>query len=246
MRSTAGWMLAVSVTSRMTPTEPLDDSKALRCSSSRRVPTTRSPAARAASAMALPRPELTPVISQTFIASPLKCGGRYYDRRWSPAPRGQSDAASLTNLRCQNNLREGEGMEIGRRVRHLRAVRSQQKHWHGASPTTAMSHIAIQESLDGKPVEWLEKVTDQQYQSKAEKMNPSLPARRTLRTAASLLACLTMGGTLVACSSSPPSDTATDAHTGQDASSCSLDGSFHVTFAPVAGSPAACSCGECS
>jgi hypothetical protein len=137
-------------------------------------------------------------------------------------------------------------MEIGRRVRHLRAVRAQQKHWHGASPTTAMSHIAIQESLDGKPVEWLEKVTDQQYQSKAEKMNPSLPARRTLRTAASLLACLTMGGTLVACSSSPPSDTAIDAHTGQDASSCSLDGSFHVTFAPVAGSPAACSCGECS
>ena len=38
-----------------------------------------------------------------------------------------------------------------------------QKHWHGATPTTAMSHIAIQESLDGKVVEWLEKVSDQQY-----------------------------------------------------------------------------------
>jgi quercetin dioxygenase-like cupin family protein len=37
------------------------------------------------------------------------------------------------------------------------------KHWHGASPTTAMTHIAIQESLDGKPVEWMEKVTDEQY-----------------------------------------------------------------------------------
>jgi quercetin dioxygenase-like cupin family protein len=37
------------------------------------------------------------------------------------------------------------------------------KHWHGASPTTAMSHIAIQEQLDGKAVEWMEKVTDQQY-----------------------------------------------------------------------------------
>ena len=37
------------------------------------------------------------------------------------------------------------------------------KHWHGASPTTAMSHIAIQESLDGKNVDWLEKVTDEQY-----------------------------------------------------------------------------------
>jgi len=38
-----------------------------------------------------------------------------------------------------------------------------EKHWHGASPTAAMTHIAIQESLDGKAVEWLEKVTDQQY-----------------------------------------------------------------------------------
>src|SRR6476619_3372510 len=37
------------------------------------------------------------------------------------------------------------------------------KHWHGASPTTAMQHIAIQEALDGKAVEWLEKVTDAQY-----------------------------------------------------------------------------------
>jgi quercetin dioxygenase-like cupin family protein len=41
------------------------------------------------------------------------------------------------------------------------------KHWHGASPTTAMTPIAIQESLDGKAVEWLEKVTDAQYQGKA-------------------------------------------------------------------------------
>ncbi len=39
------------------------------------------------------------------------------------------------------------------------------KHWHGASATTAMTHMAIQESLDGKNVEWLEKVTDEQYLS---------------------------------------------------------------------------------
>jgi quercetin dioxygenase-like cupin family protein len=37
------------------------------------------------------------------------------------------------------------------------------KHWHGASDTTALSHIAIQEVLDGKSVEWLEKVSDEQY-----------------------------------------------------------------------------------
>jgi quercetin dioxygenase-like cupin family protein len=38
-----------------------------------------------------------------------------------------------------------------------------EKHWHGATTTTAMTHIAIQEALDGKVVEWLEKVSDQQY-----------------------------------------------------------------------------------
>ena len=39
-----------------------------------------------------------------------------------------------------------------------------EKHWHGASPTTAMTHIAIQEQLDGKAVEWMEHVTDEEYQ----------------------------------------------------------------------------------
>ncbi|HEY7297566.1 MAG TPA: cupin domain-containing protein [Xanthobacteraceae bacterium] len=38
-----------------------------------------------------------------------------------------------------------------------------EKHWHGATPTTAMTHIAVQETLDGKNVEWMEKVSDQQY-----------------------------------------------------------------------------------
>ena len=40
------------------------------------------------------------------------------------------------------------------------------KHWHGASPTTAMTHIAITGRLDGKSVEWMEKVTDEQYNGK--------------------------------------------------------------------------------
>lgn len=39
-----------------------------------------------------------------------------------------------------------------------------EKHWHGASPTTAMTHIAIQERAEGKAVEWMEKVSDDQYQ----------------------------------------------------------------------------------
>ena len=39
-----------------------------------------------------------------------------------------------------------------------------EKHWHGATPTTAMTHIAIQEMLDGKTADWMEKVSDEQYQ----------------------------------------------------------------------------------
>ncbi len=38
-----------------------------------------------------------------------------------------------------------------------------EKHWHGATATTAMTHVAIQERLDGKTVEWLEHVSDEQY-----------------------------------------------------------------------------------
>jgi quercetin dioxygenase-like cupin family protein len=38
------------------------------------------------------------------------------------------------------------------------------KHWHGATPTTGVTHIAIQEQLDGKAVDWMEKVSDEQYQ----------------------------------------------------------------------------------
>ena len=38
-----------------------------------------------------------------------------------------------------------------------------EKHWHGAAPTTAMTHIAIQEYLDGKAVDWMEQVSDPEY-----------------------------------------------------------------------------------
>ncbi len=40
-----------------------------------------------------------------------------------------------------------------------------EKHWHGAAPNTAMTHIAIQERVDGKTVDWMEHVSDEQYQS---------------------------------------------------------------------------------
>lgn len=41
----------------------------------------------------------------------------------------------------------------------------EEKHWHGAAPTTAMTHIAIQEHLNGKAVVWMEPVTDEQYRA---------------------------------------------------------------------------------
>ena len=56
----------------------------------------------------------------------------------------------------------------GGRARIIRAgdfvwIPPGEKHWHGASPGNAMSHVAMQEAFDGTPVEWLEKVGDDQY-----------------------------------------------------------------------------------
>ena len=44
-----------------------------------------------------------------------------------------------------------------------------EKHWHGATSTTAMTHIAIQEQLDGKTVDWMEKVSEEHYQVSSSK-----------------------------------------------------------------------------
>jgi quercetin dioxygenase-like cupin family protein len=46
------------------------------------------------------------------------------------------------------------------------------KHWHGATSTTAMTHIAIQEALNGKAVDWLERVTDEQYLAAPARSGP--------------------------------------------------------------------------
>jgi hypothetical protein len=47
----------------------------------------------------------------------------------------------------------------------------QRLHWHGATPTTSMTHIAIQEALEGKNVNWLQKVTDEEYLSGPQRQN---------------------------------------------------------------------------
>ncbi len=58
-----------------------------------------------------------------------------------------------------------------------------EKHWHGASPTTAMTHIAIQENLDGKVVDWMQKVSDEQYHNTTDEKvtvgEPTIPELST-------------------------------------------------------------------
>ena len=62
----------------------------------------------------------------------------------------------------------GRAQSFGGPLREIRAgdviwFPPGEKHWHGAAPATAMTHIAVQENLDGKVVDWLEKVSDEQY-----------------------------------------------------------------------------------
>ncbi len=78
---------------------------------------------------------------------------------WHTHPLGQT---LIVTFGCGRVQREGGPMEEIR-AGDIIWFPPGEKHWHGAAPTTAMSHIAIQESLDGKVVEWMEKVTDEQY-----------------------------------------------------------------------------------
>ena len=66
-----------------------------------------------------------------------------------------------------------------------------QKHWHGATATTAITHIAIQDEVNGKVVDWMEKVSDEQYGAKPVRAEAAvtdsvvtalLPVKRPLRT----------------------------------------------------------------
>jgi quercetin dioxygenase-like cupin family protein len=67
----------------------------------------------------------------------------------------------------------GRAQTLGGPVLEVRAgdvvwIPPGEKHWHGASPTTAMTHIAMQEGLDGVAVEWLDHVSDEEYQAAAD------------------------------------------------------------------------------
>ena len=78
---------------------------------------------------------------------------------WHTHPLGQTLIVVSGRGRVQ---REGGPIEI---IRPGDVVwfEPDERHWHGAEPSTAMTHIAIQEQLDGKAVEWLEPVSDEQY-----------------------------------------------------------------------------------
>jgi quercetin dioxygenase-like cupin family protein len=78
---------------------------------------------------------------------------------WHTHPLGQTLIIAAGSGRVQ---REGGPVE---KIRPGDVVwfSPNEKHWHGAASTTAMTHIAIQEALDGKAVDWMEKVSDEEY-----------------------------------------------------------------------------------
>ena len=79
---------------------------------------------------------------------------------WHTHPLGQT---LIVTAGCGRVQREGGPVEEIR-PGDVVSFPPGEKHWHGASATTAMSHIAIQEKLDGSPVSWMEQVSDEQYE----------------------------------------------------------------------------------
>jgi quercetin dioxygenase-like cupin family protein len=79
---------------------------------------------------------------------------------WHTHPLGQT---LIVTAGCGRTQREGGPIEEIR-PGDVVWIPPGEKHWHGAAPSTAMSHIAIQEKLNGSPVNWMEHVTDAQYQ----------------------------------------------------------------------------------
>ena len=78
---------------------------------------------------------------------------------WHTHPLGQT---LIVTAGCGRVQREDGAIEEIR-AGDVVSFAANEKHWHGAAPTTGMTHIAIQEELDGKVVEWMEQVSDEQY-----------------------------------------------------------------------------------
>ncbi|MEN3794625.1 cupin domain-containing protein [Fulvimarina sp. MAC3] len=82
---------------------------------------------------------------------------------WHTHPLGQTLYIIEGKGRVQRDCGEIEEVEVGDVVMFAPG----EKHWHGATSDSAMTHIAVQERLDGSQVEWLEKVTDAEYEGEA-------------------------------------------------------------------------------
>ena len=80
---------------------------------------------------------------------------------WHSHPLGQT---LIVTAGCGRVQREGGPIEDIHPGDVIQFVPGE-KHWHGAAPTTSVTHIAIQEALDGKAADWMEHVSDEQYQS---------------------------------------------------------------------------------
>ncbi|MGA9524650.1 MAG: cupin domain-containing protein [Myxococcaceae bacterium] len=99
------------------------------------------------------------------LSEPARTAGAYVTFEpcsrsdWHTHPLGQT---LIVTFGCGLHQRWGGPIEEIRSG-DVVTVGPNEKHWHGASPTTAMTHIAIQEALNGKAVDWLEKVSDEQY-----------------------------------------------------------------------------------
>jgi quercetin dioxygenase-like cupin family protein len=78
---------------------------------------------------------------------------------WHTHPLGQT---LIVTAGCGWAQREGDPI-VEIRPGDVVSFLPGEKHWHGAAPTTAMTHIAIHEKLNGKVVDWMEKVSDEQY-----------------------------------------------------------------------------------
>lgn len=79
--------------------------------------------------------------------------------RWHVHPLGQTLFVTAGCGRVQRSGGPAEAIRPGDVVR----IAPGERHWHGASPTTAMAHVAVQEALDGSTAEWLEPVSEAEY-----------------------------------------------------------------------------------
>lgn len=102
---------------------------------------------------------LFPVVTPSRVAGASVTFGPGARTNWHTHPLGQILIVTAGTGWVQQwggsiqEIREGDVVRIP----------SGQKHWHGATATTSMTHIAVQEQLDGKTVEWMEKVSDEQF-----------------------------------------------------------------------------------